>query len=111
MATEPVVVQGEPLGEGEGSEKVYHSRFPGSRFIFADGSEVMFNGKGEFTTKDLAQQKELDKVSDKAGSPVYSKGTGPVMTEADSAPARDIQSRAAEVVKQLKADEARKTGG
>jgi hypothetical protein len=103
----PVVVMPE---DKEVDEKTYHVRFPGSRFIMPDGAEVNFNGAGNLSTTSLNIQRELDKVSDRGGSPIYTKAK-PVIMPSDTKPATDIRARAEEVLEQLRKAQSAATGG
>ena len=92
------------------AEKTYHSRYPGSNFIDKVGQIHEFRGNGDLVTTSRNLQKELDLISDKPGSPVYTKDK-PFITPADEAPAEEIKSRAAEITKQLKEAQAKTTQG
>lgn len=94
----------------EVAEKLYHSRIPGSNFIDRVGTPHSWDHNGELTTKSKNLQRELDRITDKAGSPVFTKGKA-VELASDRQPVNEIQTRAAEVVAQLAARKAASASG
>lgn len=82
--------------------KTYHNQYPGSTFYMPDGRVFSFNAIGILETDDADLQRELDKIADKPGCPIFTKEQ---MTRApgDDLPVQDIQNKAAQTVAALKA--------
>jgi hypothetical protein len=95
----------------EVAEKTYHSLIPGSNYIDAIGAVHTFDRNGEIKTTSRNLQKALDGIADKPGSPVFAKGTGPVKAPGDDAPVNELQTRAAQVIEQIKKAEAQQSSG
>lgn len=88
--------------------KTYHNRFPGSTFIDSKNKVHSFLG-GELTTSDSQLIQELDAVSDKGGSPIFTKEL--ILTYEDRQPVNEIQARAAATIEALKAAQKAQAGG
>lgn len=93
----------------DGPEKEYHNRFRGSSFYMPNGEQVVFDHNGLLKTTKLAVQKELDKIANKPGSPVFT-GDAPVPEPNENKPSEDVKDIAANAMAQLRAQQA-KLGG
>lgn len=101
-----------PDEDHEVAAKTYHNRYPGSTVVTKTGETIEFpmRTNGDLTTTSSALQAELNKVANKSGSPIYTTEK-PVIPMAETAPVEAIKERAAEIVAQLKAEQAKATGG
>ena len=73
--TAPVLRAGErmassPRALADKNSRVFHHMVPGARFVMPDGLEIVFLG-GQFVTNDPEIIAELDKVSNKSSSMIY----------------------------------------
>lgn len=84
-------------------KKTYHNQYPGSTFVMPDGRVFSFDAFGLLDTEDEELQKELDKIADKPGCPIFTKGSQMTPAPGDDAPVKDIQNKAAQTVAALKA--------
>jgi len=59
-----------PRALADKNSRVFHHMVPGARFVMPDGLEIVFLG-GQFVTNDSEIIAELDKVSNKSSSMIY----------------------------------------